>query len=805
MLRFIALLGLLAWPLAGQASAVDFAHQIVPILKTHCVECHGGEEAEGGLSLNTRELFLESDAALPRKAAESHFLQLIQSDDPDAMMPPADQPQVSDEQFALLSQWVNEGMRWEPGFSFGKPRYQPPFRPRRPELPNTTGNPQHPVDRWINHYLAEHQRPALEPASDSVFLRRVHLDLVGLMPTAEQAQAFLADTSPDKRTKLVDQLLADNLGYTEHWLTFWNDLLRNDYDGTGFITGGRTQISRWLYNALLANKPFDQMVRELISPPNKESAGFINGIKWRGTVSAGQTLPIQFSQSVSQSFLGINMKCASCHDSFIARWTLKDAYGLAAIYSDQPMELHRCDKPTGQTAQASWLFPEIGQIDPQANKQERLQQLANLMVHPENGRVPRTIVNRLWGQLLGRGIVHPLDAMQTEPWYPELLDYLAADFQDNGYDLKRTIRLIATSQAYQSRSESVQQPNAAVFEFQGPNAKRLTAEQFRDIVWQITQSAPSSLDAPIQRGIVAPELAKELSFASSWIWGSTVDNGAPAAGEKVLLWRSFQLKKPIEKAVLVASVDNAYTLYFNGKKALSGDNWQQLQVTDLTKQVKASGENQIVIVAENQGSSPNLAAAFCALWLKHQDGSVERIATDDSWSSSLKIPPGSGKNKWQPKLAQLEAEPARVLDSSVWKNNIDPQIGPALVKVATRQAFPIRAALLKADDFMRTLGRPNRDQIVTSRPSELTTLEALSLSTNEKLMAELQQGAQLMLDLELPPNRLIDHIYLTVLTRYPTGQEKQLVASHIADQADVSSISDVMWALFMSPEFQMVR
>jgi hypothetical protein len=805
MIRFIAFFGLLVWPLAWQANAVDFAHQIVPILKTHCVQCHGGEEAEGGFSLNTRALFLESDAAVPRKAAESHFLQLIKSTDPDTMMPPADQPRVSKEQQELLNQWVNEGMRWEPGFSFGKPRYQPPFRPRRPELPKTAVDHQHPVDQWINHYLSEHQRPALEPASDAVFLRRVYLDLVGLMPTAEQAKAFLDDKSPDKRTKLIDQLLADNLGYTEHWLTFWNDLLRNDYDGTGFITGGRTQISRWLYDALLANKPFDQMVRELIAPTNKESAGFINGIKWRGTVSAGQTLPIQFSQSVSQSFLGINMKCASCHDSFIARWTLKDAYGLAAIYSDQPLELHRCDKPTGDTAQATWLFPEIGQIDPQANKQERLKQLANLMVHPENGRVPRTIVNRLWGQLMGRGIVHPLDAMQTEPWYPELLDYLAADFQDNGYDLKRTIRLIATSQAYQSRSEAVQQPDAPVFEFQGPNAKRLTAEQFRDIVWQITNSAPGSFDAPIQRGIVAPELAKELSFASTWIWGSSVDKGAPAAGEKVLLWRSFQTEKPIEKAAIVAAVDNAYTLYLNGKKVLSGGNWQQLQVADLTKQVKADGENQIVIVAENQGSTPNLAAAFCAIWLRYEDGSVERLATDESWSSSLKVPPGSGKNKWNPKLANLQAEPARVLDSSVWKNTVDPQIGPALVKVATGQEFPVRAALLKADDFMRTLGRPNRDQIVTSRPSELTTLEALSLATNEQLMKELQHGAQLMLDLELKPSELIDHIYLTVLTRYPTSNEKQLVVKHFADQADVSSISDVIWALLMSPEFQVVR
>ena len=102
-----------------------------------------------------------------------------------------------------------------------------------------------------------------------------------------------------------------------------------------------------------------------------------------------------------------------------------EAYGLAAIYASEPLQIHRCDKPTGDTATASWLFPELGEIDPQAPRAERLQQLADLMTHPENGRFTRTIVNRLWHQLMGRGIVHPLDAMQTEPWNDDLLDYLA--------------------------------------------------------------------------------------------------------------------------------------------------------------------------------------------------------------------------------------------------------------------------------------------------------------------------------------------------------------------------------------------
>ena len=256
------------------------------------------------------------------------------------------------------------------------------------------------------------------------------VDLVGLLPTVEETRTFLSDKSPEKRERAIESLLSRDIDYTEHWLTFWNDLLRNDYDGTGFITGGRSQISSWLYGSLKENKPYDLMISELIAPPSEESSGFIDGIKWRGVVSAGQSLPVQFAQSVSQSFLGINLKCASCHDSFIDQWTLADSYNLAAVYSEEPLELTRCDKPTGVMAKAAWLFPEIGQVDPSAPKTERLEQLAALFTHPQNGRVTRTIVNRLWAQLMGRGIVHPLDAMGTEPWNSDLLDWLAYDFQE---------------------------------------------------------------------------------------------------------------------------------------------------------------------------------------------------------------------------------------------------------------------------------------------------------------------------------------------------------------------------------------
>ncbi|MEM7699129.1 MAG: DUF1549 domain-containing protein, partial [Verrucomicrobiota bacterium] len=759
-------------PAFFEAAPVDFAHEVVPILKQHCGQCHAEEEAKGGFSINTRELFLDGDTAEPGDAEASYFIELILDPDPDYQMPPEDKPRVSSAEVAILKRWVDEGLQWTPGFSFGEPAYEPPFRPRRPDLPPISGAGDHPIDRLIAKYQADREIESLEPIDDATFLRRVSLDLVGLLPTAAQARAFLADDAADKRAKLIDRLLADDLAYTEHWLTFWNDLLRNDYNGTGFITGGREQISTWLYASLLDNKPFDQMVSELIAPPTPASAGFIDGIKWRGTVSAGQTLPIQFSQSISQSFLGINMKCASCHDSFVDRWTLADAYGLAAIYSDEEIAIHRCDKPTGETAEAAWLFPEIGTVNAELPKDQRLTQLAALMVHPENGRVPRTIVNRLWGQLMGRGIVHPLDAMQTEPWDADLLDWLAVDFQDHGYDLRHVLRMITTSSAYQSRAVIEKgRGDAGDYTFAGPRAKRLTAEQFVDTVWHLTGTAPAAYQAPVARGVVEPETVERLSFESQWIWGPSASPGPPSHGEKILLRREFELTGKVRSAGLIAAADNVFTLYLNQQKVLSGTRWTELGAAPIGNRLRK--KNTLLIVAENTGPKPNAAGVFCAVRIEYEDGREEIILTDSSWEVSETVPRGSRPQSWD--LQSLPWEAALPVSVKVWKEATDKRIGETLAKASVGSGHPVRASLLVADDMMRALGRPNRDQIVTSRPSDLSTLEAVNLSTSETFATNLRAGAEALVG-EYSTEVLIEEVYLATLSRFPQEAERSVIS-----------------------------
>ena len=790
---------------SAQQKPFDFAHQIAPILKQHCVECHGGENAKGGFSLNTRELFLEDEMAVPGKPAESHFLELVTSKDPDAQMPPKGKPRVPAEKITLLKAWVGAGMKWDAGFTFATKRYEPPLHPRRPELPPLVAGRANPVDRIVDAYFAKNSQARPAAISDAAFLRRVHLDLVGLLPTPKELSEFLADRSPNKRAKMIGALLADDLRYTEHWLTFWNDLLRNDYAGTGFITGGRKQVSGWLYQSLIDNKPYDQMARELIAPPTPESRGYIDGIKWRGEVSAGQTIEIQFAQSVAQSFLGINMKCASCHDSFIDRWKLSEAYGLAAIYSGRPLDIHRCDKPTGETAQASWLFPELGQVDAAAQPAERLSQLAGLMTHPKNGRFTRTIVNRLWAQLMGRGIVHPLDAMQTEPWNADLLDYLATHLQDNAYDLKSVLALIANSQAYQSEVESqAQEADISGYTFAGPRAKRMTAEQFVDSLWQLTDSAPTAFDAPVSRGKVDPAEVEKTKLSAEWIWGDSANGGVPPAGEQLAFYTTFKIDKPIQSAGAVVTCDNEFTLTVNSREMAKGQLWTQLGAVTLTTALR-QGENTIVVVGGNAGAGPNLAGLFFEARIVFADGESLTIKSDSSWQFASKFPAKTPVRRWT--IKDLKWQPVTVVPTlDAWKNAIEPVAPRQLVRASRGSALMVRASLLKSDFLMRSLGRPNRDQIVSSRPNDLTTLEAIDLSNNESVAKALAKGGQRLADHEWSTtDDLINHLFASTLTRYPTDSENSAVRSVIDDDVTPEQIEDLLWALCMTPEFLLIR
>lgn len=618
---------------SGGAAEIDFAHEIVPLLEKHCGECHIGDARQGGFSMNTADdLKAGGDSGIAGLVAgkpdASEFLRRITSDDADERMP-ADGAPLPAEDVALLTAWVAAGASWEPGFSFASTAWEPPLALQPVTLPEPMDGREHPIDRILDAEARGAGREPLPAASDRQFIRRVSLDLTGLLPSPDDVEAYVADTSPGKRTALVERLLSDEprarLRYAEHWLTFWNDLLRNDYTGTGFITGGRKQITTWLHRALVENMPYDQFVRELIAPSDA-SRGFIDGIVWRGTVNSSQTVPIQFAQNVGQTFLGINLKCASCHDSFVDRWKLQETYDLAAVMSPEPLELHRCEKPTGVMASPGWMFADLGQVDPAASPEERLAQLAALITHPDNGWLSRNLANRIWARLMGRGIVHPVDALRTQPSNEDLLELLAADLVEHDWDIKHLLRTICTSEAYAAVTPASETTTAAGTGL-APQPRRLTAEQFFDCLWQLTGTAP---------------------------------------------------EKP--------------------------------------------------------------------------DGEVSRVEAEGD------------------------------------------------------EAAMVRASLVKCTPLMAALGRPNRDQVVTSRPTDLTTLEAIELANEQSLADQLSRGGERILAEHGPSaDPIAEWLFTAALSRPPIPEELAACRELLGDEPTSQTVADCLWAILMLPEFQLVR
>jgi hypothetical protein len=785
-------------------AAVDFAHEIVPVLRKHCGKCHLGDKRKGGLSLNTREALLEGGesgaAVIPGNGRKSRLYELLITADEDDRMPPEGDA-LPKKELELIRAWIDGGVAWESGFAFDKAGYEPPLKPRRPRLPAAMVGRNNPVDRLLDSYLAGRKAERPARVNDATFARRLHLDLLGILPKPERLATFVADKNPGKRDALIKELLSMDIQYAEHWLTFWNDLLRNDYSGTGFITGGRKQITDWLYRSLVENKPFDQFVRELISPDG-ESEGFTKGIKWRGNVNSSQTLEIQFAQNVSQVFLGINLKCASCHDSFIDRWKLAESYNFAAIYGTEKLEIHRCDKPTGRFAEAKWLFPEIGDIDPKASQPERLKQLAKLMTHAENGRLTRTIVNRIWQRLMGRGIVHPVDAMQVEPWSADLLDHLAADLLDNGFDLKKTMQLIVSSEAYQARTV-VRRSEGADFVYGGPIARRMTAEQFLDSIWQVTGAGPAVPDAQVLRA-AAKDLdnSPQTTPVGKWIWSyAKASQSIPKAGERITVRKQFQLKTRPKSAGGIITCDNEYILYVNGKKVKEDKFWPTVEALPLESRLRA-GKNEILIVARNAGDTPNAAAVYFEMRIKTAEGQEIAMGTDETWEWSKAAPDARGR--W--KKPATDWQPAVPVDNqSFLPGTVRRSIRAKLAQLNSATDFFVRASLVKLDFLMRSLGRPMREQVVTTRPSELTTLQAIDLQNGQTLADTMQRGAKNVAGREMQPQELITWLYDFALSRQPTPAERGVAAEILTEAEGTQGIEDLLWAVFMLPEFQLIR
>ncbi|MSU62248.1 MAG: DUF1549 domain-containing protein [Pedosphaera sp.] len=794
--------------------SVNFSSEIKPILEASCMKCHGRGKSKGGFSIETRETFLKGGdtgaAIVSGRSEESLMIELVMGFDPDSVMPKKGS-KLKPEQIALLRAWIDQGAKWDGGVTFGK---LPPqnLQPANPALPAGADAfvSRNSIDMILEGHFAKHGLKPGEPVDDRVFARRVYLDAIGMLPTPDELAGFLSDPATDKRNLLVRRLLADNQRYAEHWLTFWNDLLRNDYKGTGYIDNGRKQITGWLYEALATNMRYDRFVRELIDP-NSESEGFAKGILWRGTVNASQTPPIQAAQNISQVFMGVNLKCASCHDSFINDWTLADAYGLANIYADEPLEMVHCDKPTGLKAVSQFIYPELGGIDGNLPKAERTRRLAEIMTQRQNARLTRTVVNRLWARFMGRGLVEPVDDMERPAWSPELLDWLATDLTENRYNLKKTIERILTSQAYQlAATPATEQGKDYVF--RGPLVRRLSAEQYLDALSSITGVWQAKPEAQVDFLAGTPGALTRFAVPVRWVWNS--QNAAEKAEPATVYFRkAISLAEMPASALIVVSCDNSYVLHINGKEAGSGRDHTKPNLIDIRKHL-VKGTNVIAIAAVNDLAAPDKkespqtspAGLIC----------YARIRTEPAGARpSLEVLDFASNASWRWSTNKMDNWTKADFDASSWPNALELgdsdaapwKLGKKFAQVlsgAARQGLT-RASLVSADSLMLALGRPNREQVMTTRATIATTLQALELTNGQTLAEDLKKGAETLLQSAAKStDDLVGLTYTRALSRSPTPGEARLGAELVGTPAMREGVEDLLWAVAMLPEFQLI-
>ncbi|MEO7412290.1 MAG: DUF1549 domain-containing protein [Opitutaceae bacterium] len=790
-------------PALGQ---VDFVRDIKPIFEVSCVQCHARGKAKGSFSLETREDFLEGGEtgtpAVAGKSAESLVVELISGLDPENIMPKKGK-KLNAEQVAVFRAWIDQGMPWPKEIAFI--RHEPAnLRPRElADMPVATAFAANPIDGFVDAYFKPHgiTWPAL--VDDRTYARRVWLDVVGLLPPTKELMEFLEDSAPDKRGRLVQRLLTDRRGYADHWITFWNDMLRNDYKAPG----GRKQITDWLYPALADNLPYDRFVAELIDP-SPDSEGFTNGIVWRGTVNASMQPPIQAAQNVAQVFLGVNLKCASCHDSFINEYTLADAYGLAGVYASGPLEIAECDKPTGRFGKVKFLYESLGTIDADADRGQRKKQLAEIMTSRKNGRLSRTIVNRFWQRFMGRGLVEPVDEMDKPAWSPEVMDWLAEDLVAHGYDLKHTIARILTSRAYQLPGVSPGE-NESQFVFHGPRVRRLDAEQFVDAIMALTGVEYPAEAAKVNRSAaLSSGAAAALPLAPRWIWDNPGAVERTKAGT-VTFTREVELAAAPTEAYITLAADNSFDLRINGKKigaksSRSNTGTNQYEVTDKLQ----AGRNTITVIATNEAIDDKERATEALQALKtygtldtsaglilyariRAPGQVMDFVSDAAWQSEAEGP------------APVASAELGGVDLAAWN------LGQGFLRFAAStpdRSGGQRASAVLGNPLLVALGRPNREQVVTVRADLATTLQALELANGSTFAAMLRRGAEkLMTDAPSEPERFVSQLYRHALGRDPTAPEATLAVELVGRPASREGVEDLLWVVAMLPEFQLIR
>lgn len=453
-----------------QPDHLNFYQTVLPILENRCFSCHQGKKTKGDLDLSSLATALEGGefdgpAITPGDLKNSALIHRITTNDSDEKMPPKGDP-VTPVELSLLRQWITQGATW-------------------PELN---------VDRIHLTELSD----------DLTFLRRLSLDTIGVPPTLDEIATFQDDPEKSRRALAIDRFLADPR-WADRWMGYFQDILGENPNILNPTLNNSGPFRFWLHESLIDEKPLDLMVTELIRMEGSQKLGGPAGF---GLASQNDVPMAAKGLVISSAFLGIEMKCARCHDSPSHEALQTDLFQLGALLARKPLTVPKTSSvsldslsaggrkplikvtlPPGSKVAPAWPFKEFLNPDLAHQLAEKPSDtrdlLATLITAPQNERFAQVMANRLWQQLMGRGLVdQPGDWEKSTISHPKLLRWLGHELLRGDYSLKHLARLIFNSHAYQRATDPALRETSPLFT--SPAPRRLQAEQIVDSLFHAT-------------------------------------------------------------------------------------------------------------------------------------------------------------------------------------------------------------------------------------------------------------------------------------------------------------------------------
>ena len=670
-------------------------------------------------------------------------------------------------------------------------------------------------------------------ASDEVFLRRVYLDVIGRIPTYEEATRFLDSDHPQKRSHLIDELLASE-GYVNHFYHFWADILRINSSAPAQQNITPFYID-WVRDSLRQNRPYDEFVHELLTA---QGQAWENGAV--GYYVRDRGMPLDHMANTVRIFLGTRLECAQCHDHPFDTWTQMDFYHMAAFtygvnpsgsnygaVSDASRTVQKAeDRSDQEKKDLRAAMNEITRVvrnnyvvshrpslpklphdyqydnakpndvvkprtmfgaDPKVEKlEDRVRIYADWIASKENPLFTTVIANRLWKKVMGAGLYEPVDEFteNSEPSHPELMAFLEEQMVAREYDMKAYLRLILNSQVYQRQATAVDQTAGEAYSFVGPVLRRMSSEQIWDSVVTLVNPTPEIDD-----------WKRDQQFQLRMAEQEAMQDVLGCRSEEELIQAATQIAQ--KQRALQAEEKDLRDQIAAAEKA-----GEKEKAAELRREVNRFRTRLRELVMET---------VYTPAMKKSRP---EKVAMNLPNGKTIQMSPmmmdGNGSSSSELRKVQSEEEKAMIESEMNQMGMEDPKQRSQYTSFRRSSLNSmIRAAHLPSPaplgHFLREFGQSDRDTIENANV-DASVPQALALLNGSTFnqVAHSQSVISRHVRSAGSPEEKIDTIFLSVLSRRPTEKEQKILLSHAAERGS-SLYQDLAFALLNGQEFWFVQ